>query len=74
MKISNVLTTLKENYINAKGTPYEDNQKLYIEMGWAIRRLNESGALSLDDDFNDEQIKAAIFNEMNFDKINKQMK
>lgn len=73
MRISDVLLILKENYINAKGTPYEDNQKLFIEMGWAIRRLTESNALSMDDDFTDEQVKTAVFDDMNFDKINNQM-
>lgn len=67
MKISEALKSLKVSYTEVKGTPYEENQKLFIEMGWAIRRLTERGVLSLEDNFNDTHIKQLIFDEMNFD-------
>lgn len=66
MKISELLVSLKTSYKDVQGTEYQENQKLFIEMGWAIRRLLESNQITYFDNFNDEQIKTAIFNEMNF--------
>lgn len=66
MKISKLLSSLKVSYEDVKGTEYQENQKLFIEMGWAIRRLMERGTLSLEDNFNDTHIKQLIFDEMNF--------
>lgn len=66
MKISELLVSLKTSYKDAQGTEYQENQKLFIEMGWAIRRLLENNQITQLDDFNDKHIKQLVFDEMNF--------
>lgn len=66
MKISELLLSLKTSYKDAQGTEYQENQKLFVEMGWAVRRLLENNQITYFDDFNDTHIKQLIFDEMNF--------
>ncbi|MCY1563855.1 hypothetical protein [Staphylococcus pettenkoferi] len=70
MKISDVFLTLKACYTDAQGTDYQDNQKIFVEMGWAMRRLIDSNQLSFVDDFDDEEIKQMIYEEMQWEKFN----
>lgn len=67
LSIRKLLISLKVSYKDAQGTEYEENQKLFIEMGWAVRRLLENNQITYFDNFNDTHIKQLIFNEMNFD-------
>ena len=66
MKISELLVSLKISYKDVQGTEYQENQKLFIEMGWAIRRLLENNQITYFDNFNDTHIKQLVFDEMNF--------
>lgn len=66
LSISNLLVSLKTSYKDVQGTEYQENQKLFIEMGWAIRRLLENNQLTYFDNFNDTHIKQLVFDEMNF--------
>lgn len=67
MKIIELLDILKFSYKEIKGTIYEDNKVLYIEMGWAIRRLIERKQLTYFDNFNNDEIKQLVFDEMEWD-------
>lgn len=66
LSIRNLLISLKTSHKDAQGTEYQENQKLFIEMGWAIRRLLENNQITYFDDFNDKHIKQLVFNEMSF--------
>ena len=66
LSISKLLVSLKTSYKDAQGTEYQENQKLFIEMGWAVRRLLENNQITYFDNFNDKHIKQLIFDEMNF--------
>lgn len=70
MKISELLLSLKTSYSAAQGTDYQENQKLFLEMGWAIRRLLDNKQITYFDNFNDNHIKQLVFNEMNFNVNN----
>lgn len=67
LSIRSLLVSLKVSYEDVQGTEYQENQKLFIEMGWAVRRLLENNQITYFDNFNDTHIKQLIFNEMNFD-------
>lgn len=67
LTIHDLLKSLKVSYKDVQGTEYQENQKLFIEMGWAVRRLLENNQITYFDNFNDNHIKQLIFNEMNFD-------
>lgn len=67
MKISDLLLSLKACYTVAQNTDYQENQKLFVEMGWAIRRLIERKQLTYFDNFNNDEIKQLVFDEMNWD-------
>ncbi|MGW7919224.1 hypothetical protein ACWEXK_12440 [Staphylococcus xylosus] len=70
LTISDLLKTLKFTYDDLKHTDYQENQKLFVEMGWAIRRLLKDNKITYFDNFNDDQIKRLVFNEMNFNVSN----
>lgn len=70
LTISDLLKTLKFTYDDLKHTDYQENQKLFVEMGWAIRRLLKDNKITYFDNFNDNQIKRLVFNEMNFSVSN----
>lgn len=67
LSISKLLVSLKVSYKDAQGTEYQENQKLFIEMGWAVRRLLENNQITYFDNFNDTHIKQLVFDEMKFD-------
>ncbi|MCY1583315.1 hypothetical protein NW133_07210 [Staphylococcus pettenkoferi] len=67
LSIRKLLVSLKVSYKDAQDTEYQENQKLFIEMGWAIRRLLENNQITYFDNFNDTHIKQLIFDEMKFD-------
>ncbi len=70
LTISDLLKTLKFSYDDLKHTDYQENQKLFVEMGWAIRRLLDNKQITYFDNFNDNHIKQLVFNEMNFNVNN----
>lgn len=67
LSVRNLLVSLKVSYKDAQGTEYQENQKLFVEMGWAVRRLLENNQITYFDNFNDTRIKQLIFDEMKFD-------
>lgn len=66
MKISEVLYSLRLSYDDVKNSKYQENQKLFVEMGWAVRRLIERREITYFDNFNDADIQSKVFNEMTF--------
>ncbi|MGC9676028.1 hypothetical protein ACOP1M_00105 [Staphylococcus warneri] len=66
MKISEVLYSLRLSYDDVKNSKYQENQKLFVEMGWAVRRLIERREITYFDNFNDAHIQSKVFNEMTF--------
>ena len=67
LTIHDLLKSLKVSYKDVQGTEYQENQKLFIEMGWDVRRLLENNQITYFDNFNDTRIKQLVFSEMNFD-------
>lgn len=67
LTIHDLLKSLKVSHKDVQGTKYQENQKLFVEMGWAVRKLLENNQITYFDNFNDTHIKQLIFDEMNFD-------
>lgn len=70
MKIKDVLNVLKLSYAQVKGTEYDENKYIFIEVGWAIRRLLDDVELSYFDDFNDSEVQKAIYDEVDWKRAN----
>ncbi|MEB5628427.1 hypothetical protein [Staphylococcus capitis] len=70
MKIKDVLKALELSYMQVKGTENDENKYIFIEVGWAIRRLLDDVEISYFDDFNDSDIQNIIYNEVDWKRAN----